>query len=75
MATPKEAAVLFLTKETLERMAPKNASYLVNEMLAQYFPQDKLTPAKMEKIQAAYQKEVGRIRKMYATYLTGRGIK
>lgn len=75
MATPKEAAVLFLTKEVLDRQAPMNNSYVVNEMLAEYFPQDKLTHAKLEKIQAAYEKEVARIRKMYATYLTGRGIK
>lgn len=75
MATPKEAAVLFLTKLVLDPKAPSNNRSVLEELLADYFPQDKMSDAKLEKIQDAYEKEVARIRKMYATYLTGRGIK
>lgn len=74
MATPKEAAVLFLTKVALAE-TPSDYRTTLEDLLADYFPQDKMTDAKLEKIQAAYEKEVGRIRKMYSTYLTGRGIK
>jgi len=73
VATPKEAAVLFL----LDNLGAKPAEdpQSIAEILAPHYPQFKLTTARMEKIQEAYEKEVARIKKMYTGYLKGRGIK
>ena len=75
METPKEAAFLLLTKVVLDPEMPTSNRGVVEEVLAGYYPQYKMTDTKLEKIQTAYAKEVARILKMYSNYLKGRGIK
>lgn len=72
--TPKEGAVLWIMDvldSTPITMHPEKAK----EILQKQFPQAKITTKQIEKIHAAYEQEVERIKRKYAQYMKGRGLK
>lgn len=75
--TAKEGAVLWLMK-VLESGAPSASpenTENAREACREKFPQFRGTQSQMDKIQAAYDIEVARIKKRMSQYMTGRGLK
>jgi diketogulonate reductase-like aldo/keto reductase len=75
IATPKEIAVTWLL-DGIFVVAPDADREAVKELIKANYPEwnGKMTDAQWEKIDAAYGREVCRVRKMYQRYLASRGL-
>lgn len=73
MATPKEAAILVMTEKIENNAFDRGDSLQVQALIQRRDPQYRITPARMDKINAEYEKAILRFRKGYATYMKGRG--
>lgn len=79
MATPKEAAVLWIVDKLYQgrkefEFGTLDRTWLASQIQA-HFPHYELTDAKLRKIAEAYKIEEARIAKRLEKYLRARGIK
>ena len=74
MATPKEAAIIYIM-DRLRGSSPMFDADRIEPEIQRHFPQFKMTDTKAVKIAEEYSKQVARIEDMFGKYLNGRGIK
>ena len=73
VGTAKEVAVLWLLDGL--NASPSDDGPALETLIRAHYPQSsgRFTDKQMEKIEVAFRREAGRVKKMYAQYLASRG--
>lgn len=76
MATPKEAAVMWLKQKLGEVSCVRDTDATeLERLIQQQFPQYKLTDSRLQKIRQDVEKQAERVASMFEPYLKSRGIR